>query len=169
MPKLLSRLKHEEFESNSALQIRDQKERREENTRKLEHLRNWFLQHCAQLQHCSSYCPFLLFTLCPICICFWFFPILTLVIAFVLVFFITSLTLSTYISLSMYKLSINSLPFTSAIESGTFPAASILHFLSFLSPFSAAKHSSEDDNSEDGLLDFFLLEEEGCWLGFEVS
>ena len=40
MPKLLSRSKHEEFESNSALQIKDQKERREENTRKLEHLRN---------------------------------------------------------------------------------------------------------------------------------
>ena len=49
MPKLLSRSKHEEFESNSALQIRDQKERREENTRKLEHLRNWFLQHCSYL------------------------------------------------------------------------------------------------------------------------
>ena len=40
MPKLLSRSKHEEFESNSALQIKDNKERREENTRKLEHLRN---------------------------------------------------------------------------------------------------------------------------------
>ena len=40
MPKLLSRSKHEEFESNSTLQIRDQKERREENTRKLEHLQN---------------------------------------------------------------------------------------------------------------------------------
>ena len=49
MLKLLSRSKHEEFESNSALQIRDQKERREENTRKLEHLRNWFLQHCSFL------------------------------------------------------------------------------------------------------------------------
>ena len=49
MSKLLSRSKHEEFESNSALQIRDQKERREENTRKLEHLRNWFLQHCSFL------------------------------------------------------------------------------------------------------------------------
>ena len=29
MPKLLSRSKHEEFKSNSALQIKDQKERRE--------------------------------------------------------------------------------------------------------------------------------------------
>ena len=35
MPKLLSRSKHEEFESNSALHIRDQKERRAENVRKL--------------------------------------------------------------------------------------------------------------------------------------
>ena len=36
MPKLLSRSKHEEFESNSTLQIRDQKERRAENARKVE-------------------------------------------------------------------------------------------------------------------------------------
>ena len=35
MPKLLSRSKHEKFESNSALQIRDQKERRAKNARKL--------------------------------------------------------------------------------------------------------------------------------------
>ena len=37
MPKLLSQSKHEEFESNSALQIRDQKERRAENARKEDH------------------------------------------------------------------------------------------------------------------------------------
>ena len=36
MPKLLSQSKHEEFEPNSALQIRDQKERRAENAKKLE-------------------------------------------------------------------------------------------------------------------------------------
>ena len=36
MPKLLSRSKHEEFESNSALQIRDEKERRAENAKNLE-------------------------------------------------------------------------------------------------------------------------------------
>ena len=36
MPKLLSQSKHEEFESNSALQIRDRKERRAENAKKLE-------------------------------------------------------------------------------------------------------------------------------------
>ena len=41
-----------------------------------------------------------------------------------------------------------------------------LAFLSFSLPFSAAKHSSEDDNSEDVWLDLFLLEEDGCWLGF---
>ena len=34
MPKLLSRSKHEEFESNSALQIKDQKERREKSEEK---------------------------------------------------------------------------------------------------------------------------------------
>ena len=36
MPKLLSQSKHEEFESNSALQIRYQKERSAENARKVE-------------------------------------------------------------------------------------------------------------------------------------
>ena len=41
-----------------------------------------------------------------------------------------------------------------------FPAASF-SFLLF-SIFSAAKHSSEDDNLEDVRLDLFLLEEEGC-------
>ena len=35
MPKLLSQSKHKEFEPNSALQIRDQKERRAENAKKL--------------------------------------------------------------------------------------------------------------------------------------
>ena len=34
MPKLLSRSKHEEFESNSSLQIRSQKERREKSEEK---------------------------------------------------------------------------------------------------------------------------------------
>ena len=36
MAKLLSQSKHEEFESNSALQIRDEKERRAENAENLE-------------------------------------------------------------------------------------------------------------------------------------
>ena len=35
MPKLLIQSKYEEFESNSALQIRDQEERRAENARNL--------------------------------------------------------------------------------------------------------------------------------------
>ena len=39
---------------------------------------------------------------------------------------------------------------------GSFPAAFLfLHFLSISSIFSAAKHPSEDDNSEDGWLDRF--------------
>ena len=45
------------------------------------------------------------------------------------------------------------------------PVLPFFPFLSFSLPFSATKHSSEDDNSEDGWLDLFLLEEEGCWLG----
>ena len=61
MPKLLSRSKDEEFESNSTLQIRDQKEIREENTRKLEHLRN--------LVHASTVHSAALFTIQPLFIC----------------------------------------------------------------------------------------------------
>ena len=97
------------------------------------------------------------------CYIFLFLPILTLVIAFVLVFFGNFIYTE-----HLYKpQSIQTeLHFTSAIESGSFPAASFLHFLS---PFSTAKHSSEDDNSEDGWLDLFKEEEEGCWLGFEVN
>ena len=41
MSKLLSRYKHEEFESNSALQIKDQKERRAENAKELELQEIW--------------------------------------------------------------------------------------------------------------------------------
>ena len=48
-----------------------------------------------------------------------------------------------------------------------FPAASF-SFL-FFSIFSAAEHSSKDDNSEDVRLDLFFLEEEGRWLGFKVN
>ena len=72
MPKLLSRSKHEEFESNSALQIRDKKEKRAENTKKMEPAKFGSCEHCSSGStvysscHCSSYpvpsyCPFLLF------------------------------------------------------------------------------------------------------------
>ena len=57
--------------------------------------------------------------------------------------------------------------FTSAMQraGGSFPVALFSPvFFHFLSPFSAAKHSSEDDNLEDGWLDLFLLEEEGYWV-----
>ena len=80
MPKLLSQSKHEEFEPNSALQIRDYKERIVENAKKLELQENLagheiftgctvhpakfssyalFMPpaHCSLLTHCSC-CPF---------------------------------------------------------------------------------------------------------------
>ena len=138
--------------------------------KKLEHYMNAFpasTVHPVSTIHASS--VLLHFTHCCFFYNFWFLPILTLVIAFVLVFFfVISYTLSTYISLSLYKL--KSTDFTSVIESGSFPVAfSFLHFPSFSLPFSATKHSFEDDNSKDGWLDLFLLEEEGCWLGFEVN
>ena len=108
MPKLLSRCKHEEFESNSALQIRNQKERRAENAKKLGHCKNFAgLQKFGNLQNFAgckisqlaklplfatvhllplftllivpSCCPFDLLTFVPL---FGFLPILSPVIAF---------------------------------------------------------------------------------------
>ena len=92
MPKLLSRSKHEEFESNSSMQIKDQKERIVENARKLELQEIWqaakqilagceipfslplftalAIVHPALL---NSYCPFVLFTFLLL---FGFLPIL---------------------------------------------------------------------------------------------
>ena len=81
MPKLLSRSKHEEFESNSALQIGDQKERRAENAKKMEHCEIKSHCHCSPSYHYSSltsYCPFLHFFFSF----FSFLPKLSLVIAF---------------------------------------------------------------------------------------
>ena len=58
MPKLLSRSKHEEFESNSSLQIRSQKERRAKSEEK------WSIAKFASCstvhlssEHCSSCSP----------------------------------------------------------------------------------------------------------------
>ena len=80
-------------------------------------------------------------------------------------FFVISNTLSTYISLSLYKL--NSLHVGNTVSGRQFRRCCLFSpiFFHFLSSFSTAKHSSEDDNLEDGWLDLFLLEEEGCWLG----
>ena len=74
------------------------------------------------------------------CFCynFWFLSILTLVIALVLVFFVISYTLSTYISLSLYKLKLTSLRQYSEREAVSSLLSFLLffHFLSFSFPFS---------------------------------
>ena len=94
---------------------------------------------------------------------FHFTPVITFRFWF---FFVTSLTLSIYISLSLYK-STNILHFGYTVSGRQFPRSFLFPFsFLFFSIFSAAKHSSEDDNSEDVWLDLFLLEEDGCWLGF---
>ena len=79
---------------------------------------------------------------------------------FVFFFLVISYTLSIDISFSLYKLTSLHVSNTGAAVSLQLP---FLHFLSFSLPFSASKHSSEDDNSEDGWLDLFLLEEKGYW------
>ena len=138
MPKLLSRSKHKEFESNSSLQIRSPKERRAKSEEKWSIAKFGSYSTVPSSSTIPSCCPFLHFDASDFCCIFLFLLILTLVIAFVLFcFFVTSLTLSTYISLSLYKLSINSLHFTSAIDrGGSFAAASSFLPFSFLfSPF----------------------------------
>ena len=111
-------------------------------------------------QHCSSCCPFLLFTLYPVCIFFSpFYPCNSLPILFLFDNFIYTEHLYKPQSVQ------TSLHFTSAIQRTgcSFPSTSFSEiFLSFSLIFSVAKHTSEDDNSEDGWLDLILLEEEGC-------
>ena len=131
----------------------------------MEHCRSAFASATMHLASTVPTAPVLLhFTHGCFCYNFWFLPILTLVIPLVLVFFVISYTLSTYISLSLYK--INSTHFTGRRQysereavSSQLPFSIFFHFLSSLS---AAKHSSKDDNSEDGWVDLFLLEEDGC-------
>ena len=92
VPKVLSQSKHEEFESNSALQIRDQKERKAENGKKLEvqeilQARKFpSCAHCSSCSHCSFILHYFLpapFTFLTLFLSlFGFLPILSFVIAF---------------------------------------------------------------------------------------
>ena len=54
MPKLLSQSKNEEFKPNSELQIRDQKERRAENAKKLELQEIWLGAKISQVANFSQ-------------------------------------------------------------------------------------------------------------------
>ena len=75
MPKFLSRSKHEEFESNLALQIRDQKEKREKKIQIKWNLRN--LVPVSTIHHdalfTSSVTVHLVFDTLPVCFNFCFF------------------------------------------------------------------------------------------------
>ena len=171
MSKLLSRSKHEEFESNSSLQIRSQKERRVKSEGK------WSI---AKFGSCSTVhssitihptAPVLLhFMLLLFLLKFFVSSHFVLVIAFSFSFFFFKFPLALSIYKPQFVQNDQSFHFGNgrwAVVSSLLPPFS--HFLSFSLPFSATKHSFEDDNSKDGWLDLFLLEEEGCWLGFEVN
>ena len=82
MPKLLSRSKHEEFESNSALQIRDKKERRAENAENLEpqEIPMRTVHAHGTVHHFAT--VHLFFTLSDFCYIFLFLPILSLLIPY---------------------------------------------------------------------------------------
>ena len=103
MPKLLSRSKHKEFKSNSTLQIKYQKERRA----KCEEKHHFRKASPASTVPSSSTVPpatrscFSRYTL--FAFAFGFFPFYPCNNLPILVFFVTSLTLSIYISLSLYQ------------------------------------------------------------------
>ena len=87
MPKLLSQSKHEEFESDLALQIRDEKERRIDNAKNLELQEiHTHTIHAADTIHPTA-TVHLLFDASYFCYNFLFLPILSLVIAFGFDFF----------------------------------------------------------------------------------
>ena len=87
MSKLLSRSKHEEFELDLALQIRDEKERRAENAENLELQKiPTRIVHAADTIHPAA-TVHLLFDASDFCYNFLFLPILSLVIAFSFGFF----------------------------------------------------------------------------------
>ena len=99
MPKLLSRSKHEEFESNSSLQIRSQKERRAKNEEK------WSIAKFASCstfdlsnKHYSSCSPcspaFHAFVVFVAIFGFFSHFILVIAFSFSFFFFVTSLALS---------------------------------------------------------------------------
>ena len=170
MPKLLSRSKHEELESNSALQIRNQKERRVENARKLGHCRNFAgLRNCrisqvaklpplrtvhfSTLRHCSC-CSFEFLTFVPL---FCFLPILSHVIAFGFGFFFFC---NFALAGAVYKLLVHCNRETFLLTNKTFgweAFSSSRSFFSFLfsfifSHFLGCQTPLEDDNSRDGWL-----------------
>ena len=101
MPKLLSRSKHEEFESNSSLHIRSQKERKAKSEEK------WSIAKfgsCRTVPSSNTVPPaarscFLRYAL--LAFAFGFFPFYPCNSLPILVFFVTSHTLSIYISLSL--------------------------------------------------------------------
>ena len=139
----------------------------------MEHCEICILQHCSPLQPLFILLPVPAFYAVPCSHLFLgFFFQFTPIIAFRFWFFCNfPYTEHLYKPQSVQTLN-RSLHFTSAIQrvGGSFAAASsFLHFLSFSLPFSATKHSFEDNNSKDGWLDLFLLQEEVCWLGFEVN
>ena len=130
----------------------------------MEHCEIWFLRALCIMRALFLQQPVLLhFTPQFFVTFFLFLSILTLVIAFVLVFFGNFIyTEHLYKPQSVQT----KLHLTFGNRRGRqFRCCFLLFPFSFIFflPFSATKHSSEDDNSEDGWLDLFLLEEEGYW------
>ena len=135
----------------------------------MEHCEICILQHCSPLQPLFILLPVPAFYVVPCLRLFLFFFFqFTPVIAFRFWFFCNfpyteHLYKPQYVQTLDQSLHVGNRRW--AAVSSLLPPFS--HFLSFSLPFSATKHSFEDDNSKDGWLDLFLLEKEGCWLGFD--
>ena len=163
MPKLLSRSKHKEFEPNSTLQIRNQKERRAENARKLGHYKRFaWLRKFAVLR---NYLPCLLFTFQP-CdtvpaarLNFCLFVPLLISSHFVLEQLTTFVDFSNlYCFGAVYKpkQTCNRIPFCSLINflGGKLSALPTLSPVSLIfSHFLGSQTPSKEDNSEDEWLE----------------
>ena len=90
MLKLLSRSKHEEFESNQHCRSKTRRKEEKKIQRNFATCEIWFLRELFILQHYSQFCHYshvLLFDVVPCLFQFLFLPILSLVIAFGFGFF----------------------------------------------------------------------------------
>ena len=159
MPKLLSRSKHEEFESNLAFQIINQEERIAENRG------NW-----STCEHYAS-CALCILRTVPPAACSPAFH----ASVFLLHFFVSSyfnpcnkfrswFLLYFPLTLSIYQPQFvhNSLHVGNR-RAAVSPLLPFLLFFHFLFHFLGCQTPFDDDKSKDGWVEHFLLEEEGYW------
>ena len=150
MPNLLSRSKHEELESNSALQIKNKKERRAKCEEKWSTIEVLLPLALCILQALFLQQPVLLhFTPQFFCYLFFVSSYFNPCNSFCFVFFFGNFIYTEYLYKPQSIQSINSLHVGNTERGDSFPAASFSHFLSFSFLFLGCQT--------------LLLKEEGYW------